>query len=161
MPARGSWLPALAWAALIWVLCASTDPLGLPRDPWLRYLQELAHAVLFGVQAALLLHALRPEPVRVGLVRAPPDQAGAAARAAVPRRGPWIAAALGALAYGAFVEWWQGRVPGRVASGYDLLSDAVGAFGLLWIVAGGRLLGPRTVPVALAALLAAWLAWSG
>jgi len=149
----GAWTLAVGWGALVWWLCASTDPLGLTRHPAMRYLQELAHAVLFGVQAALLLAALHPAGVRVGVVgraRAPAADGG---------RGPWWIAAGAAIAYGALIEWWQGRVPGRVASPWDLLSDAIGAVGLLWILADGRLLGPRAVPVALAALASAWLAW--
>jgi VanZ family protein len=57
-----------------------------------------------------------------------------------------------AVAYGVLVEWRQASIPRRVASGYDVLTDAVGALGVPWALATGALVSKRAVVVFLVAL---------
>jgi VanZ family protein len=95
-------LPALAWAGLIWG-SSSTPGDGTSWLTWawldLPFLDKVAHALLFGVLAALLRYA------------------GASAPAAV----------LTAVAWGVIDEVHQAFVPGRSPELADLAADAVGA----------------------------------
>jgi len=152
-------LAALAWAAMIHRLCTGTR---VPVGPWFPaapFLYNLAHAPLFGLLSALLGVALRPAvsgPVTAG-------RRWRHALASVPgpahaTRGAWLAAAALALGYGVAIEWLQAAVPGRHASGLDVLTDAVGALAVPWALASGRLFGPRTVVAILVASVAAALA---
>ena len=92
------WLPALAWAALIFSLS------GQPRlviDLELNT-DKLAHFLAYAVLGALLAYA----QTRTGWP-------------------PAVAYALG-IAYGASDEWHQSFVPGRSSEVADWLADAAG-----------------------------------
>jgi hypothetical protein len=98
-----SWLPVLAWAALIFALSSVPD-LGTGLGGWDLLLRKLAHVGEYAVLGALLLRALdRPLPAVV----------------------------LG-VAYAASDELHQHFVPGRRGSPVDVLIDTVGvAIGVL------------------------------
>ena len=103
------WLPAVAWAALIFVLSS------LPRLPevpvQLPELDKLLHALAFAVLALLCAHGL-------GWPRG--------------RRLLWAAAL--ASGYGVLDELHQRLVPGRSPDVIDWLADTAGACSAaLWI----------------------------
>ena len=92
------WLPALAWAALIFFLSAQpvlVVELGGDTD-------KLAHFLAYAVLGALLAYA----QTRTGWP-------------------PAVACALG-IAYGASDEWHQSFVPGRSSDLADWVADAAG-----------------------------------
>jgi VanZ family protein len=99
------WLPAVAWAALIFALSSVPD-LGTGLGGWDLVLRKIAHAAEYAVLGALLLRATG----RAGL-----------------------AFALGA-AYAISDEVHQSFVPGRLGSPLDVAIDAAGvAVGIvLW-----------------------------
>lgn len=103
---RWVWIvAALAWAAFIFALSslpANDLVLDLPNVPGL---DKMAHAVLFGVLAALLAQALRG----AGEVRS------------------IVLAVVLASAYGVTDEWHQSSVPGRDADVFDWGADTFGA----------------------------------
>lgn len=147
-------LLALAWGALIWELCTSAR-VSSGRWYWfMPWLFNLAHAPLFGLLAALLGLVLRPPPAAAGpreVLRAVPPPAA---------RGPFLPAAAAALAYGVALEAVQARIPGRHASGLDVLVDAVGILGVPWALSSGAVFGRRFWPVLAAGLGAsAWATW--
>ncbi len=109
------WAPALAWAALLFVL--SSRP-SLP-SPGVQHFDKAAHFGAYAVLGAFL--------------------AFAAARTGWPLR---LAAALGIL-YGASDEIHQMFVPGRSASVLDWLADAAGVLAAVYLYARWRA-GPRT-----------------
>jgi hypothetical protein len=91
------WLPVVAWAALIFAL--SSLPNLSTAEGWLGdVLSSGAHAVEYAVFGALLARAL----------------------------GARLLAFSAGIAYAVTDELHQSFVPGRVASGIDLLVDAVG-----------------------------------
>ena len=98
-----SWLPVVAWAALIFALSSVPD-LGTGLGGWDLLLRKLAHVAEYAVLGALLLRALdRPLP-----------------------------ALLLGVAYAASDELHQHFVPGRRGSPVDVLIDTVGvAIGVL------------------------------
>jgi VanZ family protein len=100
-----SWLPVIAWAALIFALSSVPD-LGTGLGGWDLVLRKVAHAAEFAVLGALLVRAV-----------------GSA----------WIALLLGG-AYAVSDEVHQAFVEGRHGSPLDVAIDAVGvACGvLLW-----------------------------
>lgn len=103
MTARiGRTLPALAWAGLIW-WSSSTPGDGTSWLAWawldLPLLDKVAHALLFGVLAALLRYA------------------GLSAQGAI----------VGAVAWGVLDEVHQAFVPGRSPELGDLAADTLGA----------------------------------
>ena len=106
------WLPALAWAGLIFFL--SDQPPGFfPRlGVWERVLPTAAHLVIYAVLMVWLMMALR-RGTRLGASRA-----------------RWLAFALVAL-YALSDEYHQTFVPGRTATLADWLADMAGA-GLAW-----------------------------
>ena len=113
--ARLAWLPALAWAGLIFLL--SSQPV-LPSPPGVN--DKLAHALTYGVLAAACL---------IGVT------AGHWRRTAAGSIG---LALMIAVAYGASDEFHQSFVPGRTPDPADLLADAVGAgiaLSALWLSA--------------------------
>jgi VanZ family protein len=91
------WGPVVAWAALIFGLSSIPD-LGSGLGGWDLVLRKLAHAVEFGVLAALLVRALRDR---------------------------WWAIALG-IAYALSDEIHQSFVPGREGALLDFAIDSVG-----------------------------------
>ena len=113
--ARLAWLPALAWAGVIFML--SSQPV-LPSPPGVN--DKLAHAVAYGVLAAgCLLGATAGYWQRV-------------------TRGTVGLALLLAVVYGASDEFHQIFVPGRTPDLADLLADTIGAsivLGALWLSA--------------------------
>lgn len=109
------WLPALAWAGLIFYLSSQPEPLGQqPGDS----LGLVAHTTVFGVLAALVLLA-----------------AGGPARA---DRRAYLIAFLVASLYGVSDELHQAFVPGRSPDPRDWVADTAGAaaalagLALLW-----------------------------
>jgi VanZ family protein len=91
------WLPAVAWAALIFVFSSIPD-LGTGLGGWDLALRKVAHAAEFAVLGALLARATG----RVGF------------------------AVLLGVVYAAFDEVHQSFVPGRMGSPLDVAIDAVG-----------------------------------
>ena len=97
-----SWLPPLAWMAIIFAFSAQHGGGGLSEAAVV--LRKLGHAVGYLVLTLLLLRALR--------------RSGAAV--AVP------VAMAAALAYAASDEWHQSFVPGRSATAEDVAIDGIG-----------------------------------
>ena len=92
------WLPALAWATLIFALSARPT---LPVDLDLG-LDKVAHFLAYAILGALLAHGQS----RTGM-------------------SPATACVLGA-AYGASDEWHQSFVPGRSTDPADWVADTAG-----------------------------------
>ena len=109
------WGPAWAMMVIIFVLSSMSQ---LPRVPGGFDVDDgVAHAVAYGVLAALLLRGLT---------------GGALRRVSV--EAAWLAVLLATL-YGVTDEVHQRFVPGRTAEVADLIADAVGAIaaaGLIW-----------------------------
>jgi hypothetical protein len=146
-------LLAAGWAVLVWTMLTSTRVSVGPWYPWMPWVWNLGHAPLFGVQAALIGLALRP-----GRVPGPGATDADEPRAAhAGRRAFFLGAAL-ALVYGVLIEWRQAQVPGRHASGLDVITDAVGALGVPWALATGALFSRRALVVFLVASVAALIA---
>lgn len=101
------WLPLLGWMALIFYLSTQPDLPG-PPDPWLMNL--ISNGAHFGVYATLACLWWR-----------------ALSRGRRPGGGILGIAFVATLLYGMSDEFHQSFVPGRDASGMDLLIDAVGA----------------------------------
>ena len=117
VPRWGGPVLASLWYALIFRLSANPGA-GEPGPLGNHWFLNTGHAVLFGLLALWLLLAL------------PRD--GAWPRLAGP--GPWIVVGL-TIVLAALDEWHQSRVPGRSPALTDVLTDAVGALSVLWIVA--------------------------
>jgi len=99
---QSRWLPALAWACLIFAL-SGVPSLGTDLGVWDTVLRKLAHATEYAILAVLLTRALSPP-----------------------------AAWLGAVAFAVTDELHQALVPGRAARPLDVAIDATGALvGLL------------------------------
>lgn len=134
-------LALLTWSAAVAWLMLSRKATDLPLAAS-SYVNNLGHAVVFGVESLLIGGLLAPGPV------------GRPARR-------WTQAALLALAYSAALEWGQGQVSGRHSGWEDMVTNAVGAFGAPWALRAGPGQVRRLVLAALAALAAAALAtWS-
>lgn len=131
----------VGWTALIWWLMTRAKVTVGERYWWGPWARNLAHAPLFGVHAALAALTLRPGAV--------PGPSAEPARRAEHR--VFLAAAAVAVAYGVLIEWRQASIPGRVASGWDVLTDSVGALGVPWALSTGALLSGRAVWVFVAA----------
>lgn len=97
------WGPVLLQTGLLFYLSSQRM---LPHGP--RFTDKVAHFVAYGLLALLFLRALHGGFVPLNRPRA------------------LFAIAL-AIAYGVSDEFHQSFVPGRDASGYDLLADALGA----------------------------------
>lgn len=113
MPASGlrSWLPVLAWAAVIFAF-SSIPSLGTGLGPWDLVLRKLAHLTEYAILGALLARALAT---------------------------PAWALALGTL-YAVSDEVHQSFVRGRHGVWYDVAVDAVGVASgvVLWRRTRGR-----------------------
>ncbi len=108
----GIWLPAVAWAALIFVLSAQPDLRVVPDHALLDLVvRKLGHFMAFGVLALLLWHALRGTPPL--------------------SRQPWAGAAILTILYAVTDEAHQGFVAGRHTSATDVGIDALGALTFL------------------------------
>jgi VanZ family protein len=120
---RAAWafVPALAYAAIIFALSAQSDPLPfLPPEIFLQ--DKLLHAAEYAVLGGLLVPALRA--------------AGLRPRVAL------VASVVIASAFGATDELHQSFVPGRDAAVADWVADTVGAaVGALVATAALRLPG--------------------
>lgn len=101
-----SWLPALAWAALIFRL--SNGPTGPLPSWWFPQADKVIHAGLFGTLSLLLYFALRQAP------------------AWRPRRAAAFAFLLAVL-YGSSDEVHQLFTPSRSSDLLDVAADATGA----------------------------------
>jgi hypothetical protein len=140
---------AAVWALLIWLLMTRARVSFDVRTWWMPWLRNLLHAPLFGTLAVLVALAWRPGAVPGPGADGSPTRDGRAGR-----RAYWIAVAC-AVGYGALIEWRQAHLPGRVASGYDVLTDAIGALGVPWAMATGALFPGRALLVLLAAVISA------
>jgi len=140
----------VAWSGLIWWLMTRAKVTVAERWWWGPWLRNLIHAPLFGVHAALAALTLRPGAV-------PGPSAEPARRD--DRRAFLVAAAI-AVAYGLLIGWKQSGIPGRAASAWDVLTDAIGALGMPWALSTGALLSGRAVAVFVAAAaMAAAATW--
>ncbi len=161
----------LCWTAMVWELCTTARMPRLPRYVWSPWIWNLGHAPLFGGWAALLAVSLRPGVCPGPAATSAAATSAVAATPAVARSAHdgdllrdqriWWAAALAGVAFGALIEWRQASVPGRTASALDVVTDAVGAFGVPWALATGALFTRRTLAVFGAAGLAALAATYG
>jgi len=105
---RAAWafVPALAYAAIIFALSAQSDPLPfLPPEIFLQ--DKLLHAAEYAVLGGLLVPALRAVGLRP--------------------RVALLAAMVIASAFGASDEFHQSFVPGRSADVADWVADTLGA----------------------------------
>ena len=91
------WLPAVAWAALIFALSSVPD-LGTGLGTWDLVLRKLAHTAEYAILGALLLRASRSVPLAV----------------------------VAGVLYAVSDELHQHFVPGRQGSPLDVLIDAAG-----------------------------------
>ncbi len=109
---------AVSWMVLIWALSSGSfdTPPGVPSRLW-SLAANLAHAPLFGLLALLALGTLCARGVP----------------APRPSRAALCGAFLWALAWGVIDELHQSGTPGRHASAYDVVTDAVGALLVLWV----------------------------
>lgn len=119
---RGFWaFVALAWMGGIWGL-SSLHAVPGARNFWVAWLLNCGHAFEFGMLALWLALAL-------------------------PRRDhprPWadLTAArillvfVLAMVWAVLDEWHQSHVSGRDATAFDLVTDACGILGVLWIARG-------------------------
>jgi hypothetical protein len=140
----------IGWTVLIWWLMTSAKVTVGARWWWAPWARNMIHAPLFGVHAALAALALRP-----GAVPGPSAEPGRRLE-----HRAYLAAVAVALVYGLLIEWKQASIPGRVASGWDLLTDAIGALGVPWALATGALFSRRAVIVFVAAAaMAAAATW--
>ncbi|MHC5211939.1 MAG: VanZ family protein [Planctomycetota bacterium] len=130
----------VGWTALIWWLMTGARVSVGERTWWGLWARNMTHAPLFGVHAALAALVVRPG-------RVPGPVAGERSREGRAEHRAFLVGVAVAVAYGLLVEWRQASLPRRVASGYDLLTDAVGALGVPWALATGALFSKRAVVV--------------
>jgi hypothetical protein len=110
-----AWLPVVAWAGLIFALSSIPD-LGTGLGGWDLALRKAAHVAEYAILGALLARAL--SDAVVGWV--------------------WISWLAGTV-YAATDELHQHFVPGREASGVDIVLDAIGvAVGVLAVRLASR-----------------------
>ena len=126
----------VAWSAVIWWALTSTRSESGPLFPGSSFVFNLGHAFIFALEALLWGWVLRP--------------AGRLGQAGVP-----VLASVLALAYAGLLEWRQGFIEGRSSSWIDMLTNAIGAFGLPWVLAGGERRRQRALWVLGLALLSA------
>ena len=110
-----AWLPAIAWAALIFAL-SSRPRLPVDLEPGT---DKIAHFLAYAVLGVLLARAREAEGFGFG----------------------W-ALALG-LAYAASDEWHQSFVPGRATELGDWIADALGVGAGLYFYHRARLARPQ------------------
>lgn len=140
------------WAGLIWWLSAHRVPTPA-RETFLgEMVSNLAHAPLFGLLGLWIATLVLRRELKGG--RQWP----------VVERGS-VGVVLGLVGtWGVIDEWHQSRVPGRDASGLDVVTDVVGAAMVLWVVAalgegtGDRVLWRRLGGATMACVASALLA---
>jgi VanZ family protein len=116
-----TWLPAIAWAGLIFAFSAQPN-LRFAPDAALDFLvRKAGHMAVFGILALLLWRAVAGTTVR---------------------RRPWAWALALAVLYAATDELHQGFVAGRYPSAIDVGIDAAGA--LIAVVAVGLIRSRRS-----------------
>ncbi|HEU4629416.1 MAG TPA: VanZ family protein [Gemmatimonadaceae bacterium] len=99
---RLRWIPALVWAAIVFTLTSIPNP----RVPDVPGGDKVAHAMMYGVLAALVAYALAPGR----------------------RRMAWLGMAFAVTAaVAALDEIHQRYIPGRSESAADWIADVVGA----------------------------------
>ena len=131
-------VPLVAWAFVIWTLSSLQPPTIGAYNPFGSFFSNFAHAIEYGVLALLL-----------ALV--------------VPRRDGWpdlaprtqLALLAIAVAYALSDEIHQSFTPDRQPSVFDLLTDALGAWLTLRVIAS--VAGPYAAPERLRALFAGGL----
>ncbi len=111
------WIPAVAWAAIIFGLSGQPQPPQPPGAEGIPYIDKLQHMVEYGILTVLLLFAIRRSHREPGWAAAAYD--------------PLIAVTI-AVVYGATDELHQAFVPPRIADAGDWVFDSLGAivFGL-------------------------------
>jgi VanZ family protein len=127
----------LAWSAAIWWALTSTRLTDGPLFPGASFVFNVGHAVIFAVEALLIAWVLQP--------------------AARPGHGRWLMASLLAWSYSGALEWRQGSIEGRQSSVADMLTNAIGAFGVPWMLSDPEARTRRAVLVGVAALASAML----
>ena len=123
----------VTWSASIWWVLTTTRVGTEPLFPGSAFVFNVGHAGLFGLQALLIGSLWRPGPIGRELA-------------------PWVTASCLALLYSCALEWRQDSIDGRSASWFDLLTNAVGAFGAPWALSQERLFNRRFWIVAATAL---------
>ena len=101
-----SWLPVVAWAALIFALSAQPDLRFAPDLVLDLVIRKVGHMAIFGILALLLWRALATTTAL---------------------RAPWAWALAITVLYAISDEIHQGFVAGRGASAVDVGFDAIGA----------------------------------
>ncbi len=101
-----SWLPVVAWAAVIFVLSAQPNLRFVADDVLDLIVRKIGHMAVFGILAALAWYALARTTTR---------------------RGPWAWAFALTVLYAISDELHQGIVAGRHPSPVDVGIDAAGA----------------------------------
>jgi len=101
-----SWLPAIAWAGLIFALSAQPNLRFVPNEFLDFVVRKLGHMGAFGILALLLWRALATTTAR---------------------RWPWAWALALTILYAVTDELHQGGVAGRHESAMDVGIDAAGA----------------------------------
>lgn len=128
MPSVARWASVLVVMSVLW-WSSSRSPVPGPSSLVAELAHNAMHLVAFGALAATAWCASRG---------ASQSQAGLVASIAIGI----------AVGYGIVDELHQGHVPGRVCSVYDVLTDACGASGTVWLL---RLVQGESRP-------AAWIA---
>ncbi len=101
-----NWLPAVAWAALIFALSAQPDLRFVPDELLDFVVRKLGHMAVFGILALLLWRAVATTTAR---------------------RRPWAWALVLTVLYAVTDELHQAVVTGRHPSAVDVGIDATGA----------------------------------
>jgi VanZ family protein len=122
-----AWVPAIAWAGLIFVFSAQPDLRFVPDENVDFIIRKIGHMGVFGILALLLWRALATTTAR-------------------PR--PWLVALAITVAYAITDELHQSGVMGRHASAVDVAIDTAGALlaiAAVWLVQAVRLRGRERV----------------
>jgi VanZ family protein len=120
-----NWLPAVAWAGLIFAFSAQPNLRFLPDEGLDLVVRKAGHMAVFGILALLLWRALA---------------------STTARRRPWAWALGLTVLYAITDELHQALVAGRTSSARDVAIDALGALIAVTLVASIRLRRSRTAP---------------
>lgn len=105
----------LVWSGTIWWALTTTRVGAGPLFPGSSFVFNVGHAVIFAVEALLIAWVWEP-----GMR---------------PGQGRWMLASGLAWIYSGALEWRQGFIEGRQSSVADLVTNALGAFGVPWMLA--------------------------